>query len=211
MVKYAQPILFFFCRPCGDYHEKTHPHYAAMKRRAEERKVAPDPKIGQSRSRAARDQLMVALAMGCGLRVSELVSLTAGQFDAGQGILHIRGKGGKVRLVPVPDTLIGDLRQAIEAADPDTGYVFATHRFRRPMTRQGFNKLLRERCEAAKLPPINPHALRHAYATNLSEGGADLLGIQKLLGHASVTTTQIYIQVSTKHMLEVYARCHPRA
>src|ERR1700722_1852931 len=116
MSKYAQPILFFFCRPCGDYHKKTHPHYAAMKRRAAERKArqaAPNPKIGEARSREVRDRLMIALGAGCGLRVSELVNLSAAQFDDGQGILHVRGKGGKVRLVPVPDNLIDDLRKAI--------------------------------------------------------------------------------------------------
>jgi site-specific recombinase XerD len=140
------------------------------------------------------------------------VNLTAGQFDAGQGILHLRGKGGKVRLVPVPDNLIDDLRKAIEAADPENGsHLFLARRFRQPMTRRGFNKLLLERCEVAKVPRINPHALRRRYATSLSEGGADLLGIQKLLGPASVATTQIYVHVSTKQMLEVYARCHPRA
>jgi site-specific recombinase XerD len=139
------------------------------------------------------------------------VNLSAAQFDDGQGILHVRGKSGKVRLVPVPDNLIDDLRKTIAAADPETGLLFATRRLRRPMTRLAFNKLLLERCDAAEVSRMNPHALRHRYATSLSEGGADLLGIQKLLGHASVNTTQIYVHVTTKHMIEVYARCHPRA
>jgi len=213
MSKRAQPILFFFCRPCGDYHKKTHPHYAEMKRRAEQRKAAggrPAPKR-EAPDRTPRDHLMIALTAGCGLRVSEVVNLTAGQFDAGQGILHLRGKGGSVRLVPVPDNLVGDLHKAVESAGPENGSHLFVTRLGRQMTRQGLSKLLLERCAAAKVPRINPHALRHRYATSLSEGGADLLGIQKLLGHASVTTTQIYVHVSVNQMLEVYARCHPRA
>jgi integrase/recombinase XerD len=169
-----------------------------------------DPQSGNSRD--ARDHLMITLAAGTGLRVSELVSLTAGQFDAGQGILHVRGKGDKERIIPVSDSLLSGLRQAIETADPGAGaHLFVTRRFRKPMTRQSFNKVLRERCEAAKVPPINPHALRHAYATNLAEGNADLIAIKELLGHSDIGTTQIYAHLSTKHLRAVYRRCHPRA
>jgi integrase/recombinase XerD len=169
-----------------------------------------DPKSGDSRD--ARDHLMITLAARCGLRVSELVSIQAGQFDAGQGILHVRGKGGKERMIPVPDNLIRAFRQAIARADPGNGSrIFVTRRFRKPMTRQGFNKLLHERCDAAKVPRINPHSLRHAYATNLSEGGADPIAIKELLGHSDISTTQIYAHLSTKHLREVYRQFHPRA
>ncbi len=168
-----------------------------------------DPESGDPRD--ARDYLMIRVASECGLRVSELVSLTAGQLDRARGVLHIRGKGSKERIVPVNENLMDSLVKAGATADPVNGAHLFITRFGGPMARQGFNKLLRERCAAAELPKMNPHSLRHCYATILLDGGADPIGIKELLGHSDIGTTQIYAHLSKSHLRAVYRRCHPRA
>ncbi|MGA8641340.1 tyrosine-type recombinase/integrase [Candidatus Binatus sp.] len=168
-----------------------------------------DPVSGERRD--ARDYLMIRVASECGLRVSELVSLTAGQLDSARGMVHVRGKGSKERIVPVNPDLMARLVKAGALADPaDGAHLFIT-RLGKPMVRQGFNKVLRERCATAEVPTMHPHALRHAYATSLLDGGADTLGIRELLGHADVGTTQIYAHVATAKLRAVYRRFHPRA
>ena len=171
------------------------------------RSINPD----SGNPRDARDYPMIRVASECGLRVSELVSLTAGQLDPARGVLHVRGKGGKERIVPVNPDLMDKLGKIAATADRRDGAHLFTTRLRKPMTRQAFNKVLRERCAAAHVPPMHPHALRHAYATSLLDGGADTMGIRELLGHADIGTTQIYVHVATSKLRAVYRQFHPRA
>jgi integrase/recombinase XerD len=154
---------------------------------------------------------MIELAYGCGLRVSELISLTTGQIKLQRGIIHIRGKGNVERQVFFKgDSIREALRRQIASVRPGKRSLFDT-RLRDPMTRAGFHKLLVQRCKAAGVPPINPHALRHAFATGLLDAGVDIRVVQVLLGHADISTTQIYLHLSNRRLRETYMRHHPRA
>ncbi|KKB78926.1 recombinase XerC [Devosia soli] len=160
---------------------------------------------------AARDMAVISLCYGAGLRISEALALTKGDLES--DVLRVTGKGGKVRMVP----LIAPVRQAIDtylslspfklwAEDPlfrgVRGGVLS------PRLIQLRMQQLRS---ALGLPPsATPHALRHSFATHLLGKGGDLRAIQELLGHASLSTTQIYTAVDTEHLLESYARAHPR-
>ena len=169
--------------------------------------------------RGRRDSAMIELAYASGLRVSELVSIALADVNLNQGFVRVTGKGNKTRLVPVGDAARGKIAKYIEddrtamVKDPRERALFLTDRGR-PMTRQGFWKLLRGYAKRAgvKLPAgdISPHKLRHSFATHLVERGADLRAVQAMLGHADISTTQIYTQVSRARMLE-QARKHPRA
>ncbi|HEU0036430.1 MAG TPA: site-specific tyrosine recombinase XerD [Kofleriaceae bacterium] len=169
--------------------------------------------------RGRRDAAMIELAYASGLRVSELVSLPVADVNLNAGFVRVTGKGQKTRLVP----LGGAARDRIAAyladdrprfvRDPDERALFLTDRGR-PMTRQGFWKALRNYAARAglRLPggAVSPHKLRHSFATHLVERGADLRAVQAMLGHADISTTQIYTQVSQARMIE-QARKHPRA
>jgi integrase/recombinase XerD len=151
-----------------------------------------------------------------GLRVSELVALSVGAIDCQVGVVRVRGKGGKERIVPVGerarDALGGYLsgpRQKLlgprRSAD-----LFVTPRGRR-MTRQGFWKLLARHARGAGIQQrVYPHTLRHSFATHLLERGADLRAVQAMLGHADIATTQIYTHVDGKRLRAIIAK-HPRA
>ncbi len=169
--------------------------------------------------RGRRDAAMIELAYASGLRVSELVTLPAADVNLHAGYVRVTGKGGKTRLVP----LGGAARERIERylvddrprflKDPNERALFLTGRGR-PMTRQAFWKALRAHAARAgvRLPggAISPHKLRHSFATHLVERGADLRAVQAMLGHADISTTQIYTQVSQARVIE-QARKHPRA
>jgi integrase/recombinase XerD len=160
---------------------------------------------------------MLELLYATGLRVSELVGLLLNDVNLETRVLVARGKGHKERLVPVGapaadavKAYLGGARQALlrERRSPD---LFVTSRGRR-MTRHGFARLLgRHGRAAAILRPISPHKLRHAFATHLLAGGADLRVVQAMLGHADVVTTQIYTHVDTTQSRRLYDRFHPRA
>ncbi len=155
---------------------------------------------------------------GCGLRVSELVALNAGDVDLRAGLVRPFGKRGKERQVPlgegVHETLSAYLAQArplLLAHKPPTPALFVT-RHGGPMTRQHFLVLVKTYAQEAGIArPISPHALRHSFATHLLSGGADLRAIQEMLGHASVQTTQRYTRVDVARLREVYDKTHPRA
>ena len=169
--------------------------------------------------RGRRDAAMIELAYASGLRVSELVQLALGDLNLHHGFVRVTGKGNKTRLVPVGDAARDKLARFIEhdrptlVRDPAERGLFLTERGR-PMTRQAFWKTLRNYARRAgvRLPAgeISPHKLRHSFATHLVEHGADLRAVQAMLGHADISTTQIYTQVSRARVLE-QARKHPRA
>lgn len=151
-------------------------------------------------------QTMLHILYGAGLRVSELVSLTKDSiiFDeaAGRYILLVKGKGNKERIIPLNSLAVESIRIYLNSLPEDlklSQYLFPSHSKDGYMTRQGFAKLLKSMAVDVGIAPqrISPHVIRHAFATHLLSHGADLLSIQKLLGHKSVTTTQIYTHVST--------------
>jgi integrase/recombinase XerD len=164
----------------------------------------------------ARDRAMFDTLYGAGLRVSELVSLRLSQLNLEGGYLIVVGKGNKERPVPIGTPAREALRAYI--AEPRatllrgrvSPHVFVTPRGR-PMSRQGFWKLLRRRALALGLPAVSPHRLRHSFATHLVEGGADLRAVQAMLGHVDIATTQIYTEVARKRLREVHRKFHPRS
>ena len=164
-----------------------------------------------------RDRAMLELLYATGLRVSELVTLEVNQVDLESRVLLARGKGNKERLVPVgapaADALrawLGGPRDRVLRLRRSRD-LFVTPRGRR-MTRQGFWKLLGRYARAAGISRrISPHKLRHSFATHLLEGGADLRAVQAMLGHADVSTTEIYTHVDRTQARRLHSRHHPRA
>jgi integrase/recombinase XerD len=164
----------------------------------------------------ARDRAMFETLYGAGLRVSELVSLRLSQLNLEGGYLIVLGKGSKERPVPIGmpardalRTYLGESRAQL-LRGRTSPHVFVTPRGR-PMSRQGFWKLLRRRAAALGLPAVSPHRLRHSFATHLVEGGADLRAVQAMLGHVDIATTQIYTEVARKRLREVHRKFHPRS
>jgi integrase/recombinase XerD len=164
----------------------------------------------------ARDRAMLEVLYGAGLRVSELVGLRTHQINLDGGYLLVVGKGRKERPVPIGGRAREALRSYLDGSrgfllrGRSSPYVFVTRRGA-VMTRQGFWKNLRLRALALGLPPVSPHRLRHSFATHLLEGGADLRAVQAMLGHADISTTQIYTEVARKKLREIHRRYHPRA
>ncbi len=165
-----------------------------------------------------RDRAMFELAYGCGLRAEEIVNLDIGDLDIDRETLRVRGKGDKVRAVPVGEpALLATIawlqrgRSRI-ATDPALGPLLLSRTGRRLSTSDVRRRLARW-VERAGIEggPVSPHALRHSYATHLLDGGADLRAIQDLLGHASIGTTQVYTRVESRRVREAYARSHPRS
>jgi integrase/recombinase XerD len=170
-------------------------------------------------ARGRRDAAMIELAYASGLRVSELINIALADINLNHGYVRVTGKGNKTRLVPVGSAARDKIARYLEAdrptlvRDPAERALFLTERGR-PMTRQAFWKSLRNYARRAgvRLPAgdISPHKLRHSFATHLVERGADLRAVQAMLGHADISTTQIYTQVSRARVLE-QARKHPRS
>mgnify|MGYP001140512817 FL=1 len=160
-----------------------------------------------------RDLALLEVLYGCGVRVSELEGMNVDDLDLREGWVRVRGKRKKERQVPIPGRALAALRRYLDCrrAAPDEKAVFVNHRGRR-LTARGVHKILRLYAIAiAGDSSIHPHSLRHAYATHLLNAGADLRAIQELLGHASLSTTQKYTQVSLRELMEVYDKAHPRA
>jgi len=163
-----------------------------------------------------RDKTMLELLYATGLRVSELVSLRLGQLSQDMGVVRILGKGSKERLVPVGEVALdwarkyaGDARTAL-LGERLSDALFVTSRGA-AMTRQAFWHLIKRYALRAGISkPISPHTLRHAFATHLLNHGADLRVVQMLLGHADISTTQIYTHVARERMKQLHARHHPR-
>ena len=163
---------------------------------------------------ALRDRLVLELLYGGGLRVSELVALNYGAIDFGSGSARVLGKGRKERICPLGDAAMAVLRKFrdthAKAAGRDSP-VLVTPQHRR-LAVGAVQQLVKRYLALADLPmDITPHKLRHSYATHLLNAGADLRSVQELLGHASLTTTQIYTHTSVARLKEIHAKAHPRA
>jgi integrase/recombinase XerD len=169
-------------------------------------------------SLAMRDRALLELLYGTGARISEAVGLDIDDLDLTDNTVLLAGKGGKQRRVPVGSfaakavsTYLAKARPDLAAAGRGTPRLFLNARGG-PLSRQSAWVVLRTAAERAGLAAgISPHTLRHSFATHLMEGGADVRVVQELLGHASVTTTQIYTLVTVDRLREVYASAHPRA
>jgi integrase/recombinase XerC len=165
------------------------------------------------RPHPVRDRAIFELLYGCGLRISELVGLNLEDVDRSQHWLRVRGKGRKERQVPLPGQAADALERYLgeRPVVREEAAVFLNHRTTR-LTVRGVSKIVK--LYATLLsgdPSIHPHAFRHAYATHLLADGADLRSIQELLGHARLSTTQKYTQVSLTSLMEVYDKAHPKA
>ena len=165
-----------------------------------------------------RDRALLELLYATGLRVSELVSLQEGDLRLDAGCLTCLGKGNKERLVPIGSAAVEWVRRYLTCARPallgprTSARVFVNARGGVRLTRIGFWKKLKQYARQAGLPrDVSPHVLRHSFATHLLERGADLRSIQTLLGHADLSTTQIYTHVLAARLKAVYDRCHPRS
>lgn len=166
-----------------------------------------------SRFTALRDRLVLEILYGAGVRVSELVALNYGAIDFGAGTARVLGKGRKERICPLGAAALAVLRQFRDSEASSAGLdapVIVTEQGRRA-TPAFVQQLVKKYLALADLPmDITPHKLRHSYATHLLNAGADLRSVQELLGHASLTTTQIYTHTSVARLKEIHARAHPR-
>ena len=170
-----------------------------------------------------RDRAMLELMYACGLRVSELVELPANGVNLRQGVIRVTGKGGKTRLVPLGEEAQHWLQRYLDEARPALAGrrpgvdargevpLFLGERHA-PFSRQRFWALVKRHGAAAGIDPsrISPHVLRHSFATHLLNHGADLRALQLLLGHSSLSTTQVYTLVAREHLQQLHARHHPR-
>jgi integrase/recombinase XerD len=165
-----------------------------------------------------RDKALLELLYSTGARISEVVGLDIDDIDAAERTVLLDGKGGKQRLVPVGrpalaavDAYLVRARPALAAKGRGTPALFLNARGGR-LSRQSAWTVLKTAAEDAGITAtVSPHTLRHSFATHLLEGGADVRVVQELLGHASVTTTQVYTLVTVTTLREVYATAHPRA
>ena len=204
---------------------------------ASPRKAAPLPRVLSVREAARlldgipgagplelRDRAMLELAYSCGLRAEELVTLAVADVDHDGEQLRVEGKGRKTRFVPVGEPAMAAVRTYLERSRPalvaagrarqsgsaDWDVLFLSRNGRRLST-SDVRRRLRRWIERMGLDDASPHALRHSFATHLLDGGADLRSIQELLGHASVSSTQIYTRVESARLRSAYSRAHPRA
>ena len=160
-----------------------------------------------------RDICLIELIYACGLRVSEAANININDFEEGLQFLRVLGKGSKVRLVPVGSFAIKAIELWLEKrADIETNEnaLFINLRGKRISARSIQNSI-KKISIAQGLPPVHPHMLRHSFATHLLESSGDLRSIQELLGHASLSTTQIYTKLDYQHLMSVYEKAHPRA
>lgn len=166
---------------------------------------------------ARRDKAMLELMYASGMRVSELVSLNLGDADTGGGYVRCLGKGRKERLIPIYrqaavaiDDYLKEVRPQLVRGEEERA-LFVNARGER-LTRQGLWQILKGYARSAGLEAeITPHTLRHSFATHMLNGGADLRSVQELLGHANISTTQVYTHLTTEHIRASYEKSHPRA
>lgn len=171
---------------------------------------------------ANRDRAMLEVLYGSGVRISELTGLRGRDLLLDEGLAIVRGKGDKQRLVPLGGSAaravrryLRDTRPGLDVRGESDGVLFLNHHGR-PLSRTGAWKIVRRHVEAAKaagkhLGHVTPHTFRHTFATHLLENGADLAAVQEMLGHADISTTQIYTHVDRTYLREEHRRFHPRA
>ena len=163
---------------------------------------------------AARDWALVTLLFGCGLRISEALSLTNADVAAAPEVLRIVGKGNKERMVPVLPAVNSAIKKYIDVrpfGNASDDKLFRSVRGL-PMSARMAEKVIENLRNYLQLPDyVTPHALRHTFATALLSDGADLRSLQELLGHSSLSTTQLYTKVNMAEVMNIYERCHPRA
>jgi integrase/recombinase XerD len=166
---------------------------------------------------AMRDRAMLELMYACGLRASETIDLEMGNIDLVDHVVRARGKGSKERLVPVGRTAARAVADYMRRGRPalvgerTQPHLFVNFRGGQ-LTRQGLYKIIGRHAKSAGLEDkMSPHTLRHTFATHLVAGGCDLRSVQEMLGHADVSTTQLYTHLSNQHIKDAYFRAHPRA
>jgi integrase/recombinase XerD len=164
-----------------------------------------------------RDKAMLELLYATGIRVSELVSLNLSDVNLNMGFLKCYGKGSKERIIPLGSVALKTVSDYVMRSrvklmrDQSEESLFLNHHGQR-LSRQGFWKIIKKYANAARInKEITPHTLRHSFATHLLENGADLRAVQEMLGHADISTTQIYTHLTKSRLKEVYAKTHPRA
>jgi integrase/recombinase XerD len=164
-----------------------------------------------------RDRAIMELLYGTGMRISELTNLCVDDIDPGSETVIVTGKGNKQRLIPVGAYALEAIEKYVHGERSHlVGKGAGTHKLflnRRgnPLSRQSAWESVNQASTRANIPGVSPHSLRHSYATHLLERGADVRTVQELLGHASVTTTQVYTLVTVDTLREIYAASHPRA
>ena len=171
--------------------------------------ASPDVKTDEG----VRDRAMLELMYATGLRVSELCALQSTDVDIHAGLLRCQGKGSKQRRVPIGKSAIHWLQEYLgvrKRLGSDTKPPLFLHRGR-SLTRQTAWSIVKAHAERAGFPDISPHTMRHSFATHLLQHGADSRSVQALLGHADISTTQIYTHITDLHMRKAYDRFHPRA
>jgi integrase/recombinase XerD len=166
---------------------------------------------------AKRDKAMLELLYAGGMRVSELVSMNLADLSLKEGFVRCFGKGAKERILPIHERAIQALSEYLEGARPtlrrnhDEEALFLNCRGER-LTRQGFWLITKAYAKTAGISSeVTPHTLRHSFATHMLRGGADLRAVQELLGHANISSTQIYTHLTSEHVRQAYERAHPRA
>ncbi len=175
-----------------------------------------DEPARQLRPEAKRDTAILHLLYASGMRVSELVSLNLNDLDLSGGFVRCFGKGRKERIIPIHERAIQAITEYLEevrhrlVANREEPALFLNARGER-LTRQGLWQKLKEYAKSVDLEGITPHTLRHSFATHMLSGGADLRSVQELLGHANISTTQIYTHLTTDHIRQTYEKSHPRA
>ena len=167
---------------------------------------------------SSRDRALLEVLYGTGARISEAVGLDIDDLDLQEGTALLRGKGGKQRIVPVGSYALTALADYVQVSRPTlvsattaSPAVFLNARGGRLSRQSAWTVLVKAAQRAGVSQEVSPHTLRHSFATHLLDGGADVRVVQELLGHASVTTTQIYTLVTVERLREIYATAHPRA
>ena len=162
---------------------------------------------------------MLELLYATGMRVSELINLRTGDIHSDLKIIRVLGKGSKERLVPITEVALSwlekyqkDIRDAQVLKSGQFTDVIFLNNHGHQLTRQAVWQKIKKYCQLVGITKnVTPHTLRHTFATHLLENGADLRVVQEILGHSDITTTQIYTNLTQKHILEVYNQAHPRA
>lgn len=171
----------------------------------------------RSSPESRRDRAMLELLYATGMRVTELVSLNCSHINLEMGFVHCIGKGSKERVIPMHAQAVNALKDYLETGRPlllrnsEQTALFLNRRGER-LTRQGFWLILKQYAKEANIATsVTPHTLRHSFATHMLRGGAPLRNVQELLGHANISTTQVYTQIANEHVRQVYEKAHPRA